>query len=325
MFIFGKIDNSQPVVMKGSFSQYSPGMQFLMLVFLGLGGLVFFTAMGTMLASLSYPFSVAELMEGNNGMDPTANADVLKISAGFHQPGHFFSAWPAGGLSFSSEPGRYLGSSHFPNRGGLVIILVVLLALGATTVSDALYRFSSSFEWPEFLGFLKEFSERTEQLLGEQIESFLQMDSFGEFLEVFFILAILPAVGEETLFRGVLQPIFKKWLGNFHLGILLTALCFALLHQQFTTFLSIFALGVVMGYLREWSGSLWVPVLMHLINNGPIVVAAYYWDLSYGQINDLSGEWQIEYAIPGIAVFAVSLLALQQLFKRQRTNGLANT
>lgn len=288
-----------------------------MLVFLGLGGILFFTSVGIMLSPLFFNISVADLLEMSEDGNLQMNVEVLKFLQGFTTIGTFMVPGLIGAYLFSETPSDYLEVNSFPPRAGLVTLLVVLMTLAGTTISDALYRLSKAFDWPQSLDFFREIVDRTEVMMGEQMESFLQMENFGDFAEVFFIMAILPAVCEETLFRGALQPVMKKLTGNKHLGIWLTAFLFSLLHQQFYTFLSILALGAVLGYIKEWSRSLWVPILMHLVNNGSIVLAIYFWDLSYSEVNELSGDWQLEYAIPGIAIFVLCFVLLYRMLGRR--------
>lgn len=76
-------------------------------------------------------------------------------------------------------------------------------------------------------------------------------------------LALLSAFGEEVLFRGVLQP---------RLGLWVATVLFALLHfpmrrslLPWTVFA--FAIGLVLGLLTEWAGSLWPAIVLHFLIN----------------------------------------------------------
>lgn len=80
-------------------------------------------------------------------------------------------------------------------------------------------------------------------------------------------LAVVPALCEEFLFRGTLQPFFTKWFRNKHVAIIVTAFIFSAIHFQFAGFIPRFVLGIYLGYLLVWSGSLWLPVVAHLLHN----------------------------------------------------------
>lgn len=110
----------------------------------------------------------------------------------------------------------------------------------------------------------------------DMVEALLVMDSPAELALSLFIIAILPALGEEFIFRGVVQPQLQRWTGKPILAIWLSAFIFSLVHFQFEGFLPRFFLGAVLGYLFHWTRSLWTPIAAHFLFNGLQVVAQYY-------------------------------------------------
>jgi len=98
------------------------------------------------------------------------------------------------------------------------------------------------------------------------------------------ILALIPAAGEELLFRGILQPIFRKWTGSGIWAVMITAILFSTLHLQFYGFLPRMILGMVFGFLFMWSGTIWLPFIAHLVNNIMPVIASYY--VGWERINE---------------------------------------
>jgi hypothetical protein len=100
-------------------------------------------------------------------------------------------------------------------------------------------------------------------------------DGFGDLFVNLIMIAIIPAIGEELLFRGVLLRILRDWMKNIHVAIIVSALLFSFIHFQFYGFLPRFLMGVAFGYLLHWSGSLWVPIIAHFVNNGTAVVVAF--------------------------------------------------
>jgi hypothetical protein len=91
----------------------------------------------------------------------------------------------------------------------------------------------------------------------------------------FFLVAVVPAIGEEMLFRGVLQPVFIRVFKNKHIGIWLTAFVFSFIHFQFFGFVPRLLIGVFLGYLFAFTGNLWYSIVAHMANNG-IAVVGYY-------------------------------------------------
>jgi membrane protease YdiL (CAAX protease family) len=89
------------------------------------------------------------------------------------------------------------------------------------------------------------------------------------------VMAVLPALFEEFLFRGTLQPFFTKWFGNIHIAIIITAFIFSAIHFQFYGFIPRFLLGIYLGYLFVWGRSLWLPVIAHFMHNAVTLIADY--------------------------------------------------
>lgn len=94
------------------------------------------------------------------------------------------------------------------------------------------------------------------------------------------IIAVIPAIGEELIFRGVFQRIFYDLFKSGHVAVWITAFVFSAIHFQFFGFVPRFILGLVFGYLFLWSGTLWLPVISHFVNNAVPVIGAYIqgWD-----------------------------------------------
>lgn len=88
------------------------------------------------------------------------------------------------------------------------------------------------------------------------------------------IMVVVPAVGEELFFRGAVQGLLGQKF-NHHIAIAGTALFFALGHMQPLSVLPILFMGVVFGYLKHWTDSIWVPIGLHFINNATALGSAY--------------------------------------------------
>lgn len=100
--------------------------------------------------------------------------------------------------------------------------------------------------------------------------------SVGVLLINLLLLAIMPGVCEELLFRGMIQPLFYDWLGRKHLAIWVSAFLFSAIHLQFFGFLPRLLLGAILGYLVMYSGSIWPAIVAHTFNNGLVTVVEYF-------------------------------------------------
>ena len=81
----------------------------------------------------------------------------------------------------------------------------------------------------------EEWARDLEEQLAAATEKFTSFNSFGQFLFGFFVIAILAGIGEEFLFRGVLQNSLHKWTKNSHVAIWITAFIFAAIHHAVFT------------------------------------------------------------------------------------------
>ncbi|MFN0032433.1 MAG: type II CAAX prenyl endopeptidase Rce1 family protein [Flavobacteriales bacterium] len=124
-------------------------------------------------------------------------------------------------------------------------------------------------------------------------------------------IALLPAVCEELLFRGVLQPLLAKAFRNIHLAIWVSAALFSAIHMQFYGFLPRMLMGALLGYLVVWSGSLWTSMLAHAANNTlAIVTFMTYHSLNGEELSADSGgvlfNYILSFALFGLATYYLS-------------------
>ena len=109
-----------------------------------------------------------------------------------------------------------------------------------------------------------------------KLEGWLQnMEKAATELYNLLIIALIPAIGEELTFRGVVQQALVKGCKNIHVGIILSAAIFSFIHFQFYGFLPRMFLGMLLGYMFYITGSLWMSILMHFVNNGSVVLIYY--------------------------------------------------
>lgn len=110
----------------------------------------------------------------------------------------------------------------------------------------------------------------------EQMQAFLKVKSPIDVWVNVFIIALLPAIGEELCFRSALQNIMIRMTRSPWAGILITGFLFSLLHFQFEGFLPRMLLGIILGILYWYSGSIWTSILAHFFNNALQVLVVSY-------------------------------------------------
>jgi len=173
------------------------------------------------------------------------------------------------------KPGSSTGLSelkipHLKETG-----LVIILALCILPVTSFTEQINAGMHLPEWLSGVEKWMVEKEDHANNIINQVMISPAFGTMILNLFIIAILPAVAEEILFRGVLQKILYNLFKSGHAAIWVTAFIFSTIHFQFFGFIPRFILGLVFGYLFFWSGTLWLPVISHFVNNAVPVVVAY--------------------------------------------------
>ncbi len=156
-------------------------------------------------------------------------------------------------------------------------LLIVLLMFVSMPLVSWIIELNSNMVLPDFMSSIEQWMRAKELQNGQVTEVFLTFDGIGSLFYMLLVIAIVPAVGEELLFRGVLQKIFINWFKKPHLAIWVTAILFSALHMQFFGFFPRMLLGVMFGYIFYWSKSLWLPILGHFINNGSVVILSYFY------------------------------------------------
>ena len=113
-----------------------------------------------------------------------------------------------------------------------------------------------------------------EEEVRKAIQALLKQTSPTALMANFVVMVLVPALGEELFFRGILQKLFQR---NFNLrfAVVATSLCFAVAHQQPLSFIPLFFMGILLSYAKYWTGSLWAAILLHSINNGFALFSSY--------------------------------------------------
>lgn len=157
----------------------------------------------------------------------------------------------------------------------LIYLLVLVIMFAALPLINEMVLFNEAMRLPEFFKGVEDWMRSMENEAAKLTEAFMKTNSTEGFIVNMIMIAVLPAIGEEFLFRGLLQRLFNEWIKNIHIAIFIAAFLFGAMHLQFYGILPRMMLGVLFGYLFYWSGSIWIPVFAHFINNASAVIVAY--------------------------------------------------
>ena len=188
----------------------------------------------------------------------------------------------AGAYLWSDRPMQWLHLGKKPSwQEVLASVVVMLLAIPGINLLSA---WNQQMALPECMSGIEQWMRMQEDAASQLTEQFLQVSTVGGLLVNIGLMALLPAVAEELTFRGVVQGMFTR---NKHVAIWAAAAIFSFVHFQFYGFIPRMLLGAMFGYMLWWTGSLWVPMLMHFVNNCAAVVVAF-WAYNYMEKEDVA-------------------------------------
>ncbi len=154
----------------------------------------------------------------------------------------------------------------FPPLKTLSIIFLIQICF--IPLSGRIQNLNENMDLPAFLEPIERFMKSMEDNLTELTEFITTFNSNTQLLAALIIIAVFAGVGEELVFRGIVQRKFYIAFKNPHLAIWLSAFIFSAIHLQFYGFFPRMLLGAMFGYFYFWTGNLWVPILGHIFNNG---------------------------------------------------------
>ena len=152
----------------------------------------------------------------------------------------------------------------------------------------------------------------------QTMEIMLSVNGLSGLILNLFMIAVLAAFGEEMLFRSLLQPFFIRICKNAHIGIILTAIIFSAAHFEFYGFIPRIVLGLILGYSFYYSGSIWIPMIMHFLNNATVVVL-YYIDYNGIASVDIEsfGSTDNVFILIGSIVLMITIFVFMNNFKNK--------
>lgn len=218
------------------------------------------------------------------------------------------------------KPMKYLGFNNIP----LWSLLGITLIFSIMPLNSVLAEWNSNVKLPESMAALDEIIKSLSKLMQETLEKMVNVSDISGLIINLIMIAGLAAFGEELLFRSVLQSFLVKKCKNAHIGILITSIIFSLIHFDIYGFLPRLVLGLILGYMFYYSKSIWVPMIMHFINNGTAVVIYYLNDIGVTNIDvETFGETKllplILSIIATVAIFYFTIHSHNKEFKTENT------
>lgn len=174
----------------------------------------------------------------------------------------------------TNRPDRLLETERRPDMRLLLYAVAVMIV--SMPVMNAIVMWNESLTLPDSLHDVESWMRMTEENARRSVETLLGGSTVGDLVVSIFLIGILAGLSEEIYFRGTMQRLLASEKLNAHSAIWITAIIFSIFHFQFFGFFPRLILGAFFGYLLYWSGSLWLPVAVHALNNTIVVVTSWY-------------------------------------------------
>lgn len=210
-----------------------------------------------------------------------------------------------------------------PAMMGMLSILIMMPVLNAIVVWNA------GLHLPDSLKGVEQWMRASEDSAQLVTDRLLAGTSVVDLLLNLFIVGVLAGVGEELFFRGLLMrlitdvlksrpsSVLKPWV--MHVSIWTVAILFSIIHMQFFGFFPRLLIGAWFGYLLWWTGSIWVPVLAHFMNNALSTLMVF--GQHKGVLTDAPDRWGLDQtwwlSIVSLVLTAGTILYFQGLPKKR--------
>jgi membrane protease YdiL (CAAX protease family) len=286
----------------------SPFLQLLLLGAYALVGIIVIMIIGFVIAFLVYGTVLLKDIGWLNG-NSTQYVGALKILLTAQQIGLFLVPAILLGITEGKAPQKFYGMK-MPNISTLFLVFLIMLC--STPLMSLVNELNQKMILPDFLKGLEEWMRKLENEGAKTTETILKMSSVGGFLINLIVIAIVPAICEEFIFRGALQRTVLRIIKNPHFAIWTSAIIFSTIHFQFFGFFPRLLLGAGFGYIYFWTGSIWYTIFAHFLNNAYAVSVAWYFQKHNLPIDTDDGT---SFAWYGYVISAVLTIALFKLLK----------
>ena len=298
---------------------YSAG--FFILITFTIAGLILSSAIG-MSVWANMTGQKAELFL--EGLKNPAYANAYKVAQTITAVFSYLIPAFAAAWMLNRKPMKLLGFSgriHI-NQVGLAV-LIILIAL---FVASGLAYFNRLIPIPgEWRGRF----DRWESEYNQQVEAISGLTTFSDYIIALVVLGFIPALCEETLFRGGLQNFLTRATKNYWLSIIIVSLIFSAAHASYYGFLARFFLGIILGLIFQYSGRLWLSILAHFVNNALAISVLYYFSVKGKSMaettNDVNSGWWGVFLLPlliGLVIYFRKVSPDPNNINPQNTHGV---
>ncbi|WP_316735628.1 type II CAAX endopeptidase family protein [Pedobacter aquatilis] len=195
----------------------------------------------------------------------------------------------------------------------LLFVLVFVIMIFSMPLMEWTAIWNQKMALPQSLKWLEDWMKESEEAAMKMTIQLLTVRNNWDFVVNLVMIAVLPAIGEELMFRGGVQRSINKMFGNHHAAIWISAIIFSAIHMQFYGFVPRMLLGAGFGYLYYYSGSIWYAMLAHFLNNAYAVCVSLYLQKNNIPLN--KADEPLGFPWYGYLISAIITIALFKFFK----------
>jgi membrane protease YdiL (CAAX protease family) len=287
-------------------------LSLLVITLVAFGTLVLLQGIAVVLIPPIFQISVDELMSlvGGDYSVPNGRMALLFAQGLGSGLGFWLATW---GILRYLEKADLGWTKQLSRVNGKNLAWVTAMTVGGMLVNGLLMYWNSHLVLPEFLSGVEQWMRDMEKQLMELTQFLTDFQSIPELLAGILVIGVLAGVGEELFFRGLIQPKMQGYFRSPHWGIWVTAIVFSAIHVQFYGFLPRLFLGALFGYLYHYTGSLFYPILGHILNNALTLLLVYWSNQGVLEL-DVQSTDTVSY--PGVVVGILVLNLGVRYFKK---------
>ena len=182
-------------------------------------------------------------------------------------------------------------------------------------LNNVFAEWNAGLKLPESMSRIEELIKEMYESSAVVLEKLVNVNTFGGFVINIIMIAGLAALGEELLFRSIIQTSLIKICKNAHVGIIIASAIFSFIHFDFYAFIPRLVLGMLLGYMFYYSRSIWVSMFMHFVNNATAVVIYYLNNIGVTNIDvETFGQTQL---LPLLISIALMVILFRLAIKRK--------
>lgn len=244
-------------------------------------------------------------------------AAILRISSVLQNVLVFILPAVATAMLSTRFPATLLAIDKFPS--GKFILLSIAVLIVSIPLMNSIIDWNQNITLPDSFSQFNDYMQQLEKGAEKAVSDITGGSTVGTLIMSILIVGVFTGLGEEIFFRGGLMRLFSCIKGmSPHVAIWLTAFLFSALHMQFLGFVPRMLLGVFFGYLTFWSGSLWLPIMIHALNNSILVTTDWINNRGGSQIDVNSIGLGNNALVLNIASIILTVIVFYALYKQSK-------